>query len=175
MRRDQIWSKFTETSQHMELALAEFEDEYPWTTSRHINTSQPDITTQASDEPTAGLRDLYCFQFDYLLTNIQALANNWLIATTANYKSAFEGQPNGKKSLDDVLYSGRLISASILKFPKAGFAHRNPNPSQPDIWAQSNFKHLQDSGRGASRPFQEVYHKSGVKCYHENDRAIYHH
>ncbi|KAJ3548344.1 hypothetical protein NM208_g1045 [Fusarium decemcellulare] len=153
MRRDDIWSKFTETSQHMELVLAEFDEQYPWTTSKHINTGQPDIPSRASGEPTAGLRDLYCFWIESLLTNIEASASSWLTATTANYKSAFEGEPNGKKWLDNVLRPGGLISASILKFPKAAFTHSRPNPSQPDIWTQSNFKDLWDSGTGAAGPF----------------------
>ncbi|KAF5006577.1 hypothetical protein FDECE_7052 [Fusarium decemcellulare] len=106
-----------------------------------------------SGEPTAGLRDLYCFWIESLLTNIDASASNWLTAITANFKSTFGVEPYGKKWLDNVLHPGGLISASILKFPKAAFTHSKPKPSQPDIWTQSNFRGLWDSGTGAAGPF----------------------
>jgi chitinase len=153
MRRDEIWDKFTETSQHMELVLAEFDEQYPWTRSGHINTGQPKLPIRTAGQPTAGLRDLYCFWIESLLTNIEKSASGWLTATTANYKSAFGGEPAGKKWLDNVLHSGGLISESILTFPKAAFTHKAPNPLQPDIWTQSNFKELWDEGKGAAGPF----------------------
>ncbi|KAL2752063.1 glycoside hydrolase family 18 protein [Sodiomyces alcalophilus JCM 7366] len=153
MRRDEIWPKFTATSQHMENVLDEFDSSYPWSGTGHGNNGQPGIPNRASGQPRAGLRDLYCFWIEAVLANIEARASGWLTATTANYRSAYAGEPQGKKWLDNVLHPGGYIAASKLKFPKAGFTHNNPNPSQPDIWLQSNYKGLWDSSNGPAGPF----------------------
>ncbi|SPJ79175.1 related to chitinase [Fusarium torulosum] len=153
MNDQDVWEKFVESSQHMESVLAEFDQEYPWTSSKHINIGQPGVPTRSRGEPKAGLRDLYCFWLETRLTEIEDTGRNWVRAATANYRSAFGLEPDGKKWLDNVLKPQGLISESKLKFPAASTRpiHRSPNPSQPDIWTASNFRDLWELG--AAGPF----------------------
>lgn len=148
----EIWPKFTETSQHMEIILGEFDDVY-WTLTGNDDTGSLGRPNRAAGQPRAGLRDLYCFWMDSVLTDIESDAAVWVKSTTANYRSAFAGEPNGKKWLDNVLKPGGYISESNLKFPKALSRHAGENPSDPKIWTQSNFEGLWDSVLGAAGPF----------------------
>lgn len=152
MRRDEVWPKFIATSQHMEKVLKQFDDEYPWNGNGRINVGQPDIPNRPS-QPKAGLRDLYCYFIESILTNIEKRADTWLTTATSNYKADFEATKDGKKWLDTVLRTGGLISATTLKFPGSAFKHNPANPSQPTTWTQSNFKGLWITGNGAAGPF----------------------
>ncbi|KAH7124946.1 hypothetical protein B0J13DRAFT_646964 [Dactylonectria estremocensis] len=139
MRRTEIWPKFVATSQYIENLLDDFDMEYPWSETNAMNVGQlerPDRDPNKK-QPTAGLRDLYCFWIDYVLAKIEEKAASWLTAAKANFEAEYGSDSDGKKWLDSVLKTGGYISASNLKFPQVSGAHHRPNPSSPSIWAQS--------------------------------------
>lgn len=152
MRRDEVWPKFVATSQYMEKVLKQFDDEYPWNGNGRINVGEPGIPNRPN-QPTAGMRDLYCYFIENVLTNIESRADSWLTTATSNYKADFGTTKDGKNWLDNVLVPGGLISATILKFPASAFKHNAPNPASPSTWTHSQFKDLWISGNGAAGPF----------------------
>ncbi|KAL5040878.1 hypothetical protein BDW71DRAFT_212673 [Aspergillus fruticulosus] len=156
MRNTMIWNKFRASSQHMEKTLHEFDTEYQWSGNGAANQGQIDLPQRAANQPTAGLRDLYCYWIDQLLGEIEANGVNWVRSATANYRASSYASDNaGRKWLDNVLNSNGLISESSMRFLRAANQHRAPNAQNPSIWAQSRYENLWRTGQGygAAGPF----------------------
>lgn len=153
MRLPEIWSKFTETSQYMEELLDDFDILYPWDGNTAMNVGQLERPDRDPNDnlPLAGLRDLYCFWIDSTLAGIEQKAAAWLPAATANFKAQFGSDIDGKKWLDNVI--GAYISVTNLKFLHTTGGQHSPNPSNPDIWVQSNYQGLWRTNLGPAGPF----------------------
>ncbi|KAL6232551.1 hypothetical protein BDW75DRAFT_242830 [Aspergillus navahoensis] len=149
MRNTMIWNKFRASSQFMEKTLHVFGNDYQWTGNGVANQGQVGLPRRAANQPTAGLRDLYCFWIDQLLGEIEAKGVNWVLSATANYRaSSYASDDAGQKWLNNVLNANGLISESNMRFLRAANQHRAPNAQNPSIWAQSRMKTCGGRGRG---------------------------
>ncbi|KAL2817250.1 hypothetical protein BDW59DRAFT_166064 [Aspergillus cavernicola] len=156
MRNTMIWNKFRTSSQFMEKTLHEFDNDYQWTGNGAANQGQVGLPQRIANQPTAGLRDLFCFWIDQLLGEIEANGVNWVRSATANYRaSSYASDDAGQKWLNNVLNANGLISELNMRFLRAANQHWAPNAQNPSIWAQSRYENLWRTGQGygAAGPF----------------------
>ena len=152
MARDEIWKIFRKTSQDVEQVLQEFDEEYPWEQNSVYSDGELGLPNRIAGQPTAGLRDLYCYFIDKVLKDIEIEAKNWLTASTNNYNAEYSGTPAHYAWTRSVLRAGGYISEKALKFRKA-MGHRAPSSINPRIWPKSNYENLWMKEIGAAGPF----------------------
>jgi chitinase len=152
MKLDDIWQIFKETSQEIEEALHEFDQSYSWGSAN----DGPTRPNRGNGQPTAGLRDLYCYWIEMELGSIETKAAIWHTEARSNFEAAYKSTGgNEATSWLKMFSSGRPLGADQLKFKQATVGHSKPDPSKPDIWTESNYSGLwkTGSGYGAAGPF----------------------
>ncbi|GAW17905.1 hypothetical protein ANO14919_073740 [Xylariales sp. No.14919] len=151
MRNSWIWPKFKASSQWMEQRLQEFDDTYTWGSE----ADEPGRPQRATGQPSAGLRDLYCFWIDFHLGSIEERGEQWWNAARPKFQAGYGSDDDGKKWLDNVFVQGGAISIQNMRFLRTTRQHARPNPSNPAIWATSNYQDLWMTGGnfGAAGPF----------------------
>ena len=154
MRNPWIWPKFAASSQYMEGVLRDFDTTFDWNGNAVQNIGQLGRPQRDTDDPQAGLRDLYCYWIDMLLHLIEGKAEVWLQAAESNFRASFGNDDKGRRWLQQVMVTDGPISTKRLKFLSSGLgknAHRfNPNnpPEKRKKWAQSNYDSLWRTGPG---------------------------
>lgn len=139
----------------MERTLAQFDQTYPWGGKSPINNGEPSLPQRAKYEPTAGLRDLYCFWIDTYLRDIEERGGKWARRATRMYRQRYSSNRAGRVWLAKTLGSGKPISEENMKFLRAANQHPKPDGKNKKIWDQSNYDGLWLSGNqfGAAGPF----------------------
>lgn len=156
MQIREVWGDFRKSSQWIERTLAQFDQTYPWEGKNLINNGEPTRPQRKDGQPTAGLRDLYCFWIDTYLDDIEKLAATWVHEATKNYKNSFGSTRDGEDWRKEVLGSGGLISEESMKFLHSAKQHPEQVSQKPRIWKQSNYDGLWLSGDnqfGSAGPF----------------------
>lgn len=149
MRHTDIWPKFQASSQWMEQACREFDQSYNWG-SRQGEVQRPTRPVTNPPQPEPGLRDLYVYWVDRMLSDIEARARAWYDATVPAYTASYGSDNDGRTWLANVLNDQGQISPTTLRFPRSGARHGTTG-----LWAQSNFDNLwlTGPGYGAAGPF----------------------
>lgn len=157
MRDVAIWNKFRDSSQKIEEVLRTFDTTYPWGGNNPLNQGEPKRPSRGSNQPQAGLRDLYCFWIDGHLSTMEGLMGRWHSAAVTAYKGKFQGTTTSDNWVKKKLEKGGDLHSDQLQFPASLNKHKGKSQTQAgaDIWSQSNYKDLwkTGSGFGAAGPF----------------------
>lgn len=152
MRNTEIWNIFKTSSQGIEAALHEFDESYKWGSQK----DEPERPKRGTGQPSAGLRDLYCYWIDMELGNIETLAGIWHTGAKAEFEAEFKNSGSSPATVWLQTFStGRSLGKDMLKFEGASNGHKKPSSSKPDIWKESNYDGLWKTGTGygAAGPF----------------------
>lgn len=152
MRNDDIWDIFTEASQGMVRVMHEFDESYKWGSEN----GEPKPPSRSGKQPTAGLRDLYCYWIDMELAKIEGTAGLWQTEAKAKFEAKYKARGSRDATNWLKMFSpGRPMGKDQLTFNRASNGHKKPSTNNPDIWKESNFAGLwrTGAGYGAAGPF----------------------
>ncbi|KAF2716673.1 glycoside hydrolase family 18 protein [Polychaeton citri CBS 116435] len=123
MQQSVIWDRFIGAAGNVEDSLDVFDTTYTWPPNVAQGGIGLGLPTRASGEPRAGLRDLWCYYIDTLLSTIEISASTWSRqAREMAQKDPMFAGTEGQKWIEAFFASGSIADPTRMVFP-------HPNPA----------------------------------------------